>query len=161
MSEIDRIVDELDRDQQGEPWHGPSALQVLEGITASQAAAKPIAGAHSIWELVLHVIAWRGEVARRARGGEPAEPAEGDWPPVKETTDASWARTLARLSESHRDLTEALRRLPDGRLDETVGQRDRSIGTGVTYYVTAHGVSQHDAYHLGQVSLLKRAQGLR
>ena len=161
MSEIDRITDELTRDQQGEPWHGPSARQVLGGVTAAAAAARPIAGGHSIWELVLHIIAWRSEVARRVEGGEPAEPAEGDWPQVAETTDAAWARALTRLEDSHRRLTAALGKLPEARLDDLVGrQQNRSVGSGVTYYVTLHGVAQHDAYHLGQVSVLKRALGL-
>ena len=161
MSEIDRIADELGRDQQGEPWHGPSARQVLGGVSAAAAAARPIAGGHSIWELVLHIIAWRGEVARRAEGGEPAEPAEGDWPAVAETTEAAWARTIARLEDSYRALVAALRKLPEGRLHEPVGRpRDLALGTGVAYYVMLHGVAQHDAYHLGQISLLKRALGL-
>lgn len=161
MSEIDRIADELVRDQQGEPWHGSSARQVLGGVTAASAAARPIAGGHSIWELVLHITAWRGEVARRLEGGEPAEPVEGDWPAVRETTEAAWASALARLEESHRKLVAALRRLPEDRLDRAVGRpRDPSLGPPVSYYVTLHGVAQHDAYHLGQVSLLKRALGL-
>lgn len=159
MSEIDRIADELRRDQQADPWHGPSARQVLDGITAAAAAARPVAGAHSIWELVLHLIAWRGEVARRVDGGEPAEPAEGDWPAVTDTSDAAWAGTRARLEASHDRLAAALRRLPEGRLDEPVS-RTGAAGSGVTYYVMLHGVAQHDAYHLGQVSLLKRALGL-
>ena len=60
---------------------------------------------------------------------------------------------------SYDRLVAALRRLPEGRLDEPVS-RTRDPGSGVTYYVTLHGVPQHDAYHLGQVSLLKRAFGL-
>jgi hypothetical protein len=48
----------------------------------------------------------------------------------------------------------------EGGLDEPVGRpRDRALGTGDSYYVMLHGVAQHDAYHLGQVSLLKRAAG--
>jgi len=160
MSEIDRIADELRRAHQAEPWHGPSARQVLTGVTAATAAARPIRGAHNIWELVLHLIAWRGEVARRVEGGDPAEPAEGDWPPVTETTDAAWTRTLSRLDESHERLVAALRRMREGGLDEPVGRPpDRALGTGDSYYVMLHGVAQHDAYHLGQVSLLKRAAG--
>jgi uncharacterized damage-inducible protein DinB len=158
MTEIERIADELHRAHEADPWHGPSALQVLDGVSAATASARPIPGAHSIWELVLHLIAWRGEVARRLEGGDPAEPAEGDWPSVTETTEAAWARTLARLQESHERLAAAVRRLPETRLDEAVGRpRDAALGTGVTYYVTLHGVAQHDAYHLGQASLLKRA----
>jgi uncharacterized damage-inducible protein DinB len=160
MTEIDRIAEELRRDQQAAPWHGPSAREVLDGVTATAAAARPVPRAHSIWELVLHLIAWRGEVARRVEGGEPAEPVEGDWPPVVETSEAAWVRTRARLEESHERLLAALRTLPEGRLDDPVSRRGDPAGSGVTYHVMLHGVAQHDAYHLGQVSLLKRALGL-
>ena len=33
----------------------PLCLEVLEGVSAEAAAAHPVAGAHSIWELVLHL----------------------------------------------------------------------------------------------------------
>ena len=53
MSEIKRINDQLKRAFEGTAWHGPSVSEVLAGVTAEQAAAHPIAGAHSIWEIVL------------------------------------------------------------------------------------------------------------
>jgi uncharacterized damage-inducible protein DinB len=157
MTEQDRIADELRRADRGEPWHGPSARQVLDGVTAAVAAARLIPGAHTIWELVLHLTAWRGEVARRVEGGEPADPAEGDWPRVTETGDAAWARALEQLDQSHERLVSALHRLPDARLDERVGRASDPAPAGYSYYVMLHGAAQHDAYHLGQVSLLKRA----
>ena len=40
----------------------------------------PIPGAHTIWEIVLHLTAWTREVDRRVLGGEPRFPEEGDWP---------------------------------------------------------------------------------
>jgi len=55
MGEIARIVDQLDRAWQGPAWHGPEVLLALAGVTASQAAARPIRAAHSIWELVHHL----------------------------------------------------------------------------------------------------------
>lgn len=58
MKETDRIRDQLERAFSGNAWHGPSVLEILENVTASQAAAHPIAGANSIWELVLHIGAW-------------------------------------------------------------------------------------------------------
>jgi hypothetical protein len=43
-------------------------------------------------------------------------------------------------------------------LDEPVGMtRDAPLGTGFSYYVMLHGLAQHDAYHTGQIMLLKRA----
>ena len=57
MSELDRIRNQFRRAFEGEAWHGPSVLALLDGVTAQQAAAYPIPGAHSIWELVLHLTA--------------------------------------------------------------------------------------------------------
>jgi hypothetical protein len=38
----------------------------------------------------------------------------------------------------------------------TNDQRDAAIGSGVSYYVLLHGVAQHDAYHAGQIAMLKK-----
>jgi hypothetical protein len=35
--------------------------------------------------------------------------------------------------------------------------RDPALGSGVTNYVTLHGIVQHHAYHAGRISLLKKA----
>jgi hypothetical protein len=60
MSEIHRIADQLKRSLEGEAWHGPALRELLSGVTAKQAAARPLAGAHSIWEIVLHIIGSEG-----------------------------------------------------------------------------------------------------
>jgi len=53
MRESERIADQLKRAFEGKSWHGPSLLEILKDVTAGQAAARPIPGAHSIWEIVL------------------------------------------------------------------------------------------------------------
>jgi len=158
MTETERIVDELRRAQDRGAWHGPSAREGLEGITAAAAASHPIPGAHSIWELVLHLTAWRGEVMRRLQGAEPGLPPEGDWPPVGDTSDAAWADACRRLEDSHRQLGEAVARFAEEKLDQPVGRKppDPALGNVGTYYVMLHGVAQHDAYHMGQVGILKK-----
>ena len=161
--EIDVLVDEIRRANDGEPWHGPSVQAVLAGVTAAEAATRAIVGAHTIWELALHVAAWRGEVARRLAGGAYGEPAEGDWPEVPapgtaEENEAAWAATKERLAAQSANLVEAIGKFPAERLGETFGgERDAPLGTGTTYAVMLHGVAQHDAYHAGQIVMLKKA----
>ena len=58
MSEITRIVEELNKIHQGDAWHGLSLHEALAGLTAEQAAARLLANAHTIWELVSHIAAW-------------------------------------------------------------------------------------------------------
>ncbi len=77
-----RIADQLSRAFDGNAWHGPALLELLADIDAATAAAKPLADAHSIWELVLHVAAWDGAALVRlmARNGSP--PGAENFPPV-------------------------------------------------------------------------------
>lgn len=157
MNEVSRIIDELDRAYDGDPWHGPPLLAVLSGVTASQAAARPAVGSHSIWEIVRHLISWKDTVRRRIDGEPTASPIEGDWPPVADSGETAWADALASLGRAQSSLREAVARLDETKLRELVGaDRDPAAGTGTSTYVTLHGLAQHDAYHAGQIAILKK-----
>ena len=151
MKETDRIRDQLDRAFTGNAWHGPSVSEVLENVTASQAAARPIAGAHTIWELVLHIRAWENACRRRLEGDRAELPDEEDWQTFDDTSDEAWQSTLKSLKESHQRLIDAIAKVADARLDEPILEGMPSI------YVTLHGAVQHDLYHAGQIAILKKA----
>jgi uncharacterized damage-inducible protein DinB len=159
VTSIDRIIDELRRAHDGDPWHGSSVMALLDGVSAAAAAARPVPGGHTIWELVLHMTTWRNEVARRVHRGV-AEPLEAeDWPRMPDQpADAAWAAARQALVDAHANLLRAVTVLPPARLDDVLGdRRDPPSGTGVSYYVLLHGIAQHDAYHGGQIAMLKRA----
>ena len=160
MSEAARLVDQFQRAHDGDPWHGSPLKTILADVKAPQAARTPPNGAHSIWELVLHITAWRNETTRRATGAPAGEPAEGDYPPVGDPTAARWTAALAALDASHARLVDAVRGMSDADLlKPTNDPRNRPLGTGVTYYELFHGIVQHDAYHAGQIAILKRTLG--
>src|SRR5882724_10010255 len=143
------IADQLHRAFEGEPWHGPSLAQVLTGVGLHDAAAHPIAGAHSIWELVLHVTAWTRVVACRLAGENADQPEEGDFPEVLEATAEAWDAAKAGLAGAEQELLARVNAFSKKRLMEPF--RDSN------YYVLLHGQAQHLAYHGGQIALLKRA----
>jgi uncharacterized damage-inducible protein DinB len=151
MKETDRIKDQLERAFSGNAWHGPSVLEILENVTASQAAARPIAGAHSIWELVLHIGAWENACRRRLEGDRAELTDEEDWVATNDTSDEAWDKTLKALRDSHQRLSEAIAKLDDARLNEPILEGMPS------HYITFHGVVQHDLYHAGQIAILKKA----
>ncbi len=150
MQEVHRIEDQLKRAFEGEAWHGPSLRELLAGVTAQEAAAKPLPAAHSIWEIVLHVAAWEGAVRARLEGEDVKVPAEGDWPEVKETSAAAWQAALETLEEKHLKLIKTISSLDPSRLDEAI------TGSKSSVYSTLHGIIQHDLYHAGQIALLKK-----
>lgn len=154
MSETDRIRDQFERAFDGHAWHGPPVLAVLEGVTAAQAAAHPIPGAHSIWELTLHIAAWE-DACRRRLGGDPAQLTDSeDWRPITDTSEAAWERTKQELSDTHQRLLNAIAAVDDSRLDQPIVP---SVESSSSVYVTLHGVVQHDLYHAGQIAMLKKA----
>jgi len=151
MTESQRIADQLERAFQGDSWHGPSLMELLKDVTAAQAASHPVPGAHSIWELVLHLTGWQDKVCKRMNGEvvTVTPGSQDDWP-VPGTEESEWQQTLQKLKSSHQRIHDEIARLADSRLSETVAGKDYSL------YVMLHGLAQHTVYHSGQVALLKR-----
>lgn len=151
MPEPARIADQLDRAFDGDAWHGDPLMTILDGVTAAQAAARPIPNAHCIWEIVHHLVAWKTAVPVRLRGEVRELHGVEDWPPVTDTTDAAWRNCLSDLRTRHAALVAAVRAFPETKLDDLAPARDHS------YYVLLHGMVQHDLYHAGQIAILKKA----
>jgi len=157
MRETIRIIDELTRAIDGDAWHGDPIAKILDGVTAAQAASRPVPEAHTIWEIVRHMTAWTNEVARRLSGRPAGEPAEGDWPAASGTNESNWRQDAAALFQAHRGLIAGIENLRDDDLfAPTSDPRNRQTGVGVTHYVLLHGLAQHHAYHAGQIALLKK-----
>jgi uncharacterized damage-inducible protein DinB len=153
-TELQRLEEQLKRALEGEAWHGPSVLEVLEGVSAHQAAAHPIAGAHSIWELVLHLCSDYGLVLRRLGGdGRQLTESEG-WPIVPEPSAENWRESVRKLKQLNAELRRAIGSFPRERLDEPLVPE-----VPYTAYTQFIGVTQHGLYHAGQMALLKKALG--
>ena len=150
--EVERLETQLRLSFEGAAWHGPSVLEVLEGVTAEAAYEHPIAGAHSIWELVLHICAGYRLVLRRLAGDGRPLTLEEDWPAVGAPTPAAWLEALRDLRELNAELRRAVLNFDPRRLDEPLVPQPP-----YTAYTQFIGMTQHDLYHLGQIVLLKRA----
>jgi uncharacterized damage-inducible protein DinB len=161
--EMLRIADQLSRAVNGPAWHGPSLLETLRDVSATDAAARPLPSAHSIWELVAHTTAWLEIVRKRLDGTAPLDITDAmDWPPVAapepdaadESASRRWQSDLARLRRAAEDLQAAIDSQDDRRLaDDLPGSNDTW-----TAYHTLHGVLQHTLYHTGQIAILKKVK---
>jgi hypothetical protein len=99
----------------------------------------------------VHLAAWDDVVARRIEEGRPVEaPDGGNFPPVEGAGSAAWADALTELARQHERLVRTVSGLDAARLREPVAGKD---------YPIAHmlrGVSQHMAYHAGQIALVRK-----
>ena len=147
----ERIADEIGRALLGDAWHGPALNELLDGVSAEEAIQRPIPTAHNIWELVLHITSWSNIARRRITGGQ-VEPSEGeDWPRPGPISENRWAEARAALAESHERLREIVAGMSDEDLARNAPQSERTVAGML------HGVTQHAAYHGGQIGILRKA----
>lgn len=151
-TEAERIRNLLQSTYEGEPWHGSSVKSIINGITPQQANTRVLTECHSIWELVLHITAWRNFAWQKLTGNSSFDISslEQDWPPVKQTDMDSWQAALQNLEQSQQSLIQVLKNTDDDKLNEVVPGRNYS------FYVLLHGIIQHDLYHAGQIAMLKK-----
>ena len=147
-TEIDRIVRQLEKTFNQQPWYGPSILGTLAGIDAETINHR-YGSTHSIIELVLHMTSWRTFATKRLQGDNTFEVAAEMNFPAKGT----WEEALDALSQSQQALVEAAKRFPEDRLGERVPSKTQRY----TYYTLLHGIVQHDVYHLGQIAYIKKS----
>ena len=155
MTESVRLADQIRRAFEGTAWHGDSMLELLAGVNAKTAAAKPIKGAHSIWELLLHIAAW-DDAVRRHIGGEALDLSdEQNFPPVKDVSEAAWRQAVESVKQTHNELIKAVAVFPDARLQDPVPGKTENY---YNFFYLFSGIVQHEIYHAGQISLLKKFQ---
>jgi uncharacterized damage-inducible protein DinB len=152
-SEVALLLRLLDESYEKKAWQGPNLRGCLRGVTAQQAAWRPAAGRHNIWELLLHAAYWKYATCRmltgERRGSFPEKGSNWFVRPVS-PTERAWRADLALLELQHRRLREAVGKLADARLSR------KPRGSKYTTANLVYGIASHDVYHTGQIQMLKR-----
>jgi uncharacterized damage-inducible protein DinB len=149
MNELSRLKKLLSDHFDGSPWMDVNIIDTLKNIPASQ-AAKKINNLNSIWQIVNHMIAWRETNLERLKGEIIPSPENNFIEDIKDTSEEAWQVTLKKMDRSQHNLLSFLSSAKDSMLEKVY------ITNGHTYYEHLQGILQHDAYHLGQIVLLKK-----
>lgn len=132
-------------------WHGTNLRGSLRGVSAAQAAWRPGARRHNIWEIAVHAAYWKYAVWRRITDAKRGsfELKGSNWF-EKAGSDPVWRADLALLERTHRQLRAAVA----GLSARALARKDRRSPFTVADLVA--GAAAHDLYHAGQIQLLKR-----
>ena len=159
--QVEQLLALIDEAYAGPAWHGPCLRGALRGVTSEQAAWRPAPGRHNIWEIAVHAAYWKYAVRRRLLGEKGGNFGEkgSNWfnRPLTRTasrTEAEdakiWRRDLTALGRAHQELREAVIKINPAAFDR------RSAGNRQTPRRMIAGIALHDAYHAGQIQVLKR-----
>lgn len=149
MSRASRLAQAAQAAFDGDPWYGPSLDSVLDEMPPRRIHERPVAGAHSIAELMAHIAHWKDVVRRRLEGDPAPDANQADWPEIP--SSASFDELRRRIDEAHARLVARVSGLDDSALDAEVA------GNRISREEIVHGIVQHDIYHAGQLTLLARA----
>ena len=123
-------------------------LQAIRGLKAKKARKCRGKSAHSIHQLIDHVEYWENVAIHYVRRGRPPKRLRKDWM----APSMSLSKSVRRLRATHRVLVAAIAMLKEADLERpvrTVSRRRMRLGE------VLHGVAAHDAYHAGQIRLLR------
>ena len=150
MSEADtnRGADATDDDWPGMAWTlRPGIPRWIERVGRDET---PDCRAHSTWELVAHIDATQRLILARLRGESPPATEADFFPPVKDVNENAWKAAIARLKSQEEGFGAVVSGLSDAKLAA-------ALPGGSTAYETLHGHVQHNAFHAGQIRLLRKA----
>ena len=133
-------------------FHGTTMRGALRGLDPDAALWRPAHDRHNIWELILHAAYWKYAVRRHVGDRLPRfQRKPRNWPRIpSEPSKKALKADIGYLDEEHQMLRAAVVSFRDSRLDDTVDS------SAMTYATLMHGIAAHDAYHTGQIQLLKR-----
>lgn len=152
---VHRLIELLTEVFEEESWQAPLTAS-LEGLTASQATWKPERATNSIWMIVNHLSLWKEyQVARLA--GEAPRPSgwaeKLDWLEIRDTGEPTWQAAVERLRMAQKQLVIGLATRTDADLA-------RPLPGGKSPLYKIYSMAPHDAYHCGQIRLLRALHGV-
>jgi len=133
----------------------------LEGITDAKAAVRPSQDCNSSAYVAAHLVESRFYLLKTL-GGERANPLErytGSWKGIDEISDWPTLRQIDKAwSEVNDVLEERLQKITPKELDTAITTQ-LPLATKTTLGMLTFLV-QHDSYHIGQLSLLRKYAGM-
>lgn len=149
-NEINRILKLFADLQHGDCWIGNNFKETLHGVDSIN-ACKTISGrTNNIWQLVAHITYWRTLVVNRLTGSLNPPPFQ-DFLLPEVCNEANWRQTLHDFEAAYHLLRNAILHFHEENLEKASVKKEQ------TNYELIMGCLQHDAYHLGQIMLLKKS----
>jgi uncharacterized damage-inducible protein DinB len=126
-------------------WYGPTVAELIEQTLPEMAIQRPIPGAHSISELLQHLLLWNERIRNTSESHPmPRWEAEKEWaePPIP------WSELVTRWKQSRDLLEQRIRNFPVEDLQK------QTPGRTYPYQRMLEGIVQHAIYHSGQIAML-------
>lgn len=126
-------------------WYGPTIAELLTKVSVELATKAPAPGAHTISELLQHLLLWNERIRNTSESSLMPK-----WEAEKEWAEAAipWNELVGRWNRSRDLLEERMRSFPE----EDLGKQ--TPGRNYSYEFLLRGIVQHTIYHGGQIAMV-------
>lgn len=145
------LIQLLDGQEAYRPFH-----QAVAGLPASYRGAQGSGAPYTIWQLVRHMQWPQHDILVYAQDSFTASPPwpSGYWPVNQVPTEAEWEEALTAIAGDQHTLKQLLEQ------QEASIFRPFDNGSGHTLFRQALLVAEHQAYHTGQIVLIRKEAGI-
>ena len=130
--------------------------QVIKDFPAKLRGIKPNGAPHTAWQLLEHMRIGQWDILEFSRSSKHVSPEwpGGYWPKTEKPPNSdAWSESIASFKK---DLKAMQKLIEDAKTDL---HARIPHGTGQTIFREALLIADHNAYHLGQLVLLRRLLG--
>ncbi|MEQ1644173.1 MAG: DinB family protein [Pyrinomonadaceae bacterium] len=133
-----------------------SVANALEGVSAEQACWKPVDDANCIWETLAHLTYYNHAYVERFKGVdyEYDVSSNDETFSVGESNEAEWQAEIARFNTVMTEFFDLIAAADEAKFAEPV-----SASNQTQWATLILNISAHNAYHAGQIMLLRKLQG--
>jgi hypothetical protein len=125
-------------------------LEQIGNLTCEQALWRPFEGRHCIWEYVRHINFWKEWAVIYVKDGVKMNAKENNWEELpKDQSAENWLAEIEKTKLVHEHFTNVAESLRSVLYESTE--------ENITWF---RQVLLHDAYHCGQIGLVRAMQGI-
>ncbi len=146
------IIHHLQEIFNGDPWYGDNISKKLSAITATEANWHPHKEAHSIAQVLKHMLNWKLMTISKLNNGnyDIEMNSNEDWDKeLVVITEEEWQQLVAAFTQAQTELLDILAAKTTEDLQQNVNGRSYNMA------YLAHGIYEHNIYHLGQIGYIQ------
>jgi len=150
----DFLLDQFNKCYDENGWF-VSLRNAVDGMTADEAAWKPDGADNSVWQTLSHVTYYNHAYLERFKGVDfQYDIDDNDATFTAGGSDEEWATELERFDKVMKEFRELISNADDAKFDQSVSATKQT-----KWAVLIGEINAHNAYHAGQVLMLRKVQG--
>lgn len=133
-----------------------AVMNALEGVTVEQACRKPTDDVNCIWKTLAHLTYYNHAYVERFKGVdyEYDVSSNDETFSVGEYDEAEWQAEVSRFNAVMTEFRDLIAGADEAKFDKPVSATNHAKWSEVILHI-----SSHNAYHGGQIMLLRKLQG--